>query len=54
MIPFGKAAKVREGSDLTLITYGALVPRALQAAQKAQREHGIRDGDSRPAHAQPL
>jgi 2-oxoisovalerate dehydrogenase E1 component len=41
MIPFGKAAKVREGSDLTLITYGALVPRALQAAQKAQREHGI-------------
>jgi 2-oxoisovalerate dehydrogenase E1 component len=41
MIPFGKAAKVREGSDFTLITYGALVPRALQAAQKAQREHGI-------------
>ncbi len=41
MIPFGNAAKVREGSDLTLITYGALVPRALQAAQKAHREHGI-------------
>jgi 2-oxoisovalerate dehydrogenase E1 component len=41
MIPFGKAAKVREGSDLTLITYGAVVPRALQAAQKAHREHGI-------------
>ncbi|HTY83015.1 MAG TPA: dehydrogenase E1 component subunit alpha/beta, partial [Silvibacterium sp.] len=41
MIPFGKAAKVREGSELTLITYGALVPRALQAAQKAHREHGI-------------
>jgi 2-oxoisovalerate dehydrogenase E1 component len=41
MIPFGKAAKVREGSDITLITYGALVPRALQAAQKAHREHGI-------------
>jgi 2-oxoisovalerate dehydrogenase E1 component len=40
-IPFGKAAKVREGSGLTLVTYGALVPRALQAAQKAHREHGI-------------
>ena len=41
MIPFGKAAKVREGKHLTLITYGAVVPRALQAAQKAHREHGI-------------
>jgi 2-oxoisovalerate dehydrogenase E1 component len=41
MIPFGKAAKVRAGSDVTLITYGALVPRALQAAQKAHREDGI-------------
>ncbi len=41
MIPFGKAAKVRAGTHLTLVTYGALVPRALQAAQKAQREHGI-------------
>ncbi|HVT99175.1 MAG TPA: transketolase C-terminal domain-containing protein, partial [Acidobacteriaceae bacterium] len=41
MIPFGKANIVREGSHLTLITYGALVPRALQAAQRAQRELGI-------------
>jgi 2-oxoisovalerate dehydrogenase E1 component len=40
-IPFGKARIVRPGSDLTLVTYGALVPRALQAAQQAQREHGI-------------
>jgi 2-oxoisovalerate dehydrogenase E1 component len=41
MIPFGKARTVREGKDLTIVTYGAVVPRALQAAQKAQREHGI-------------
>jgi 2-oxoisovalerate dehydrogenase E1 component len=26
---------------MTLVTYGALVPRALQAAERAQREHGI-------------
>ena len=40
-IPFGKAKIVRPGTDVTLVTYGALVPRALQAAQQAQREHGI-------------
>jgi 2-oxoisovalerate dehydrogenase E1 component len=41
MIPFGKAAIPRAGTDLTIVTYGALVPRALQAAQKAERDHGI-------------
>ncbi len=41
MVPFGKAKTVREGKDLTIVTYGAVVPRALQAAQKAHREHGI-------------
>ena len=41
MIPFGKAAITRPGTHMTLITYGAVVPRALQAAQKAQRELGI-------------
>jgi 2-oxoisovalerate dehydrogenase E1 component len=40
-IPFGKAATVRVGTDLTLITYGAVVPRALQAAQRAERELGL-------------
>ena len=40
-IPFGKAKIVRPGTDITLVTYGAIVPRALQAAQRAQRLHGI-------------
>jgi len=38
MIPFGKAKVVHPGSDLTVITYGAVVPRALQAVQKLERE----------------
>ncbi len=41
MIPFGKAKTVRVGHDVTVITYGALVPRALQAAQKMEREHNV-------------
>ena len=28
--------------DLTVITYGAVVPRALQAAQKLERENGVK------------
>ncbi len=42
MIPFGKAKIVKPGTDLTVITYGAVVPRALQAAQKVEREHGVK------------
>jgi 2-oxoisovalerate dehydrogenase E1 component len=41
MIPFGKAKTVKLGHDLTVITYGALVPRALQAAQRMEREHNV-------------
>jgi 2-oxoisovalerate dehydrogenase E1 component len=40
-IPFGKAKVVRPGKDLTVITYGAVVPRALQAAQKLHRDQGV-------------
>ena len=40
-IPFGKARIWKEGGDLTVVTFGALVPRALQSAQRMEREHGV-------------
>jgi 2-oxoisovalerate dehydrogenase E1 component len=40
MVPFGKAKVVHPGTELTVISYGAVVPRALQAVQKLEREQG--------------
>jgi 2-oxoisovalerate dehydrogenase E1 component len=41
MIPLGKAKVVRPGSDLTVVTYGALVQRSIWAAKEAEEKHGI-------------
>jgi len=37
-LPFGKAAVKREGSDLTIVTYGAMVEKALKAAREMEKK----------------
>ena len=43
MIPFGKASLRRDGDDVLVVTWGALVQRSLLAAQQAEK-----DGTSAP------
>ncbi len=62
MVPFGKASVVRDGSDVVVFTWGALVQRSLLAAQQAERlgikvgrdrlalDHPVRLGDDRRVH----
>jgi 2-oxoisovalerate dehydrogenase E1 component len=38
MIPFGRAAMVRQGTDVTVVTFGALVHRSGVAARQAEAE----------------
>ena len=41
MIPFGRARRVKSGDDLTVVTYGALVHRALQAALHVEKRRDV-------------
>ena len=41
MVPFGRAARAKEGSNLTIVTYGALVQRSLQAAKAIEKRRGV-------------
>lgn len=38
LIPFGKAKTVREGTDVSIITFGALVERSNQAAKRLEQQ----------------
>lgn len=41
-IPLGKANVVQEGSDITIITYGAMVHTSLKAAQEIEKARGAK------------
>jgi pyruvate dehydrogenase E1 component beta subunit len=41
VLPLGQAAVLREGTDCTLVALAAMVPRAAEAADRLQADHGI-------------
>lgn len=40
-MPIGKSQRVREGDDLTVVAYGAMLRRALEAADQLEAEDGV-------------
>ena len=41
VVPFGKARVAREGTDISVITYGSQAFRALEAAARLAKEDGV-------------
>lgn len=41
LLPFGKASVKREGSDITVVTYGMMVYKCVNAAKYLQEKHGV-------------
>jgi len=41
MIPLGRGKRAREGSDVTVVTYGATVERSLRAAKAVAERSGL-------------
>jgi 2-oxoisovalerate dehydrogenase E1 component beta subunit len=41
VVPLGEARMVREGRDLTVVTYGAMVHKSVEAADTLEREDGV-------------
>jgi 2-oxoisovalerate dehydrogenase E1 component len=40
-VPYGKASVIREGTDLTIVTYGMMVYKALNAAKQLEKDDGV-------------
>jgi pyruvate dehydrogenase E1 component beta subunit len=40
-LPIGRSQRVREGQDLTLVAYGAMMRPVLEAAEELQQKHGV-------------
>ena len=40
-MPIGEARIARAGADLTLVAYGGMLPRTLEAAEKLEQEDGV-------------